>query len=117
MTRETERILVTGGASGIGRAIAEEAAHRGWDVVVLDRRPSPVGTTVLADLADTDSTAAALESVLAGGAVTRLVNNVGAVFPSPLEEQTLDQVDAAYALNLRSAVQCTQASAPASAGS
>ncbi len=112
MTRETERILVTGGASGIGRAIAEEAAHRGWDVVVLDRRPSPVGTTVLADLADTDSTAAALESVLAGGAVTRLVNNVGAVFPSPLEEQTLDQVDAAYALNLRSAVQCTQALLP-----
>lgn len=112
MTRETERILVTGGASGIGRAIAEEAAHRGWDVVILDRRPSPVGTTVLADLADTDSTAAALESVLAGGAVTRLVNNVGAVFPSPLEEQTLDQVDAAYALNLRSAVQCTQALLP-----
>lgn len=112
MTSETERILVTGGASGIGRAIAEEAVHRGWDVVVLDRQPSPVGTSVLADLADTDSTAAALESVLTGGTVTRLVNNVGAVFPSPLEEQTLGEVDAAYALNLRSAVQCTQALLP-----
>jgi NAD(P)-dependent dehydrogenase (short-subunit alcohol dehydrogenase family) len=32
-----ERILITGGASGIGRAIAENGAANGWDVVVLDR--------------------------------------------------------------------------------
>jgi NAD(P)-dependent dehydrogenase (short-subunit alcohol dehydrogenase family) len=37
-----------------------------------------------------------------------LVNNVGAVFPAPLREQTLDQLDQSHALNLRCAVQCTQ---------
>lgn len=103
---------MTGGASGIGRAIAEEGLARGWDVVVVDRDPAPVGKAVLADLADTGSTAAALEEALADGPVTRLVNNVGAVFPGPVQEQSLDQVDAAYALNLRCAVQCTQAVLP-----
>ncbi|RZL76823.1 MAG: SDR family oxidoreductase [Rhodococcus sp. (in: high G+C Gram-positive bacteria)] len=107
-----ERLLVTGGASGIGRAIAEEGVARGWDIVVIDRDASPVGKSVLADLADTASTATALEEVLADGPVTRLVNNVGAVFPGPLREQTLAEMDAAFALNLRCAVQCTQALLP-----
>ncbi|MDT2006771.1 SDR family oxidoreductase [Rhodococcus opacus] len=108
----SERLLVTGGASGIGRAIAEEGMARGWDVAVIDRDPSPIGKCVLADLADTASTATALEEVLANGPVTRLVNNVGAVFPGPLREQTLAEMDAAFALNLRCAVQCTQALLP-----
>lgn len=103
---------MTGGASGIGRAIAEEGLTRGWDVVVVDRDPAPVGKAVIADLSDIASTAAALDEALAGGPVTRLVNNVGAVFPGPVQEQSLAQVDAAYALNLRCAVQCTQALLP-----
>jgi len=107
-----ERLLVTGGAAGIGRAVAEEGLAHGWDVIVVDRDPSPVGTGVLADLSDTASTAAALEDALSHGPVTRLVNNVGAVFPAPLPEQTLAELDAAYALNLRCAVQCTQAVLP-----
>ena len=106
------RLLVTGGAHGIGRAIAELGASRGWDVVVIDRDPAVVGHGITADLADPAATAAALTQALAGGPVTRLVNNVGAVFPAPLEEQTLDQVDAAFGLNLRCAVQCTQALLP-----
>ncbi|MGC0373012.1 SDR family oxidoreductase [Streptomyces sp. SAI-229] len=106
------RLLVTGGASGIGRAIAEEGLSLGWDVVIIDRDKAPVGKAVTADLSDPDATAAALDAALADGPVTRLVNNVGAVFPHGLEEQTLAEVDAAYALNLRCAVQCTQAVLP-----
>ncbi|KAA0086676.1 SDR family oxidoreductase [Mycolicibacterium sp. P9-64] len=109
---ETQRMLVTGGAAGIGRAIVEEGIDRGWDVVVLDREPSPVGTGVLADLSDPDSTSRALDEALKSGPITRLVNNVGAVFPNALPNQTLGQVDMAYALNLRCAVQCTQALLP-----
>jgi 3-oxoacyl-[acyl-carrier protein] reductase len=112
LDRLPQRLLVTGGASGIGRAVAEFGIARGWDVVVVDRLPAPVGRSVLADLSDVGSTRAALEEVLADGPVTRLVNNVGAVFPAPLEEQSLDDVDRAYALNLRCAVQCTQALLP-----
>lgn len=108
----TGRLLVTGGAQGIGRAIAELGASRGWDVVVIDREPAPVGRSIPADLSDPAATAAALTEALAGGPITRLVNNVGAVFPAALEDQTLEQVDAAFGLNLRCAVQCTQALLP-----
>lgn len=113
----TARLLVTGGAQGIGRAIAELGTSRGWEVVVIDREPAPVGRSILADLADPAATAAALTEALAEGPVTRLVNNVGAVFPAALEDQTLEQVDAAFALNLRCAVQCTQALLPGMAAS
>jgi 3-oxoacyl-[acyl-carrier protein] reductase len=108
----SERLLVTGGAHGIGRAIVELGVSRGWDVVVIDRDAAPVGHGITADLADPGATAAALTGALAGGPITRLVNNVGAVFPAALEDQTLEQVDAAFGLNLRCAVQCTQALLP-----
>jgi len=105
----TERLLVTGGASGIGRAVARRGLDAGWDVVVLDRDPADVGRGVQVDLSDAAATASALTAVLDDGPITRLVNNVGAVFPARLEDQTLDQVHSSYELNLRTAVQCTQA--------
>ncbi|KFG72883.1 SDR family oxidoreductase [Streptomyces mutabilis] len=112
MTHTPERLLVTGGASGIGRSMAEEGAALGWDVAVIDRDKAHASQSVTADLADPDATASALDEVLARGPVTRLVNNVGAVFPNSLQEQTLAEVDAAYALNLRCAIQCAQAVLP-----
>jgi NAD(P)-dependent dehydrogenase (short-subunit alcohol dehydrogenase family) len=102
------RVLVTGGSSGIGAAIAERCRQDGLEVVVLDR----IGDGILADLSDTASTAQALEEALAGGPITSIVNNVGAVFPGSAEEQSLDELTRAWALNLRCAMQCTQALMP-----
>lgn len=107
-----QRLLVTGGASGIGRAIAELGVARGWEVAVIDRLEAPVGTSYVADLSDEAATAQALTEVLADGPVTRLVNNVGAVFPASLAETTLADLDRSHVLNLRTAVQCTQAVLP-----
>jgi 3-oxoacyl-[acyl-carrier protein] reductase len=108
----TDRLLVTGGASGIGRAIALHGLDQGWDVVIIDRAASDAGRSVIADLSDPVSTGAALEQALADGPITRLVNNVGAVFPAAIDEQTLGELDASHALNLRCAVQCAQAVLP-----
>lgn len=107
--RTHRRVLVTGGASGIGAAIAERCRADDLEVVVIDR----AGEGIRADLSDADSTAAALEEALTGGPITSIVNNVGAVFPGSAEEQTLDDLEAAWSLNLRSAMQCTQALIPA----
>lgn len=106
------RVLITGGAQGIGAAIAERCAADGYQVVVLDRLTNPHHQTIEVDLSDQDATAAALDQVLADGPITRLVNNVGAVFPASVTDQTLNQFDAAMTLNARSAMQCTQALLP-----
>ena len=104
-----ERVLVTGGANGIGAAIADRCRQDGYEPVILDRQGDGV---IPCDLSDPESTAAALERALADGPITRLVNNVGAVFPHSVQDQTLPEFDAAYALNLRSAFQCVQALLP-----
>lgn len=104
----TNRVLITGGAQGIGAAIADRCAADGYKVIVLDRLANPTHRTIEVDLTDRDATAAGLDQALADGPITRLVNNVGAVFPAAVTDQTLDQFDAAMTLNARSAMQCTQ---------
>lgn len=109
MPATAERVLVTGGAHGIGAAIAQRCAEDGYRPVVLDREGPDA---IHCDLADPESTRRALQTALADGPITRLVNNVGAVFPHTLEEQTLEEFNAAVALNLRCAFQCAQALLP-----
>lgn len=109
MPATAERVLITGGAHGIGAAIAQRCAEDGYLPVVLDREGPDA---IHCDLADPESTRRALQTALADGPITRLVNNVGAVFPHTLEEQTLEEFDAAVALNLRCAFQCAQALMP-----
>ena len=103
-----ERVLITGGASGIGRATAERCKADGYDVVVIDREKGGIE----ADLSKPEDTASALKEALRGGPITRLVNNVGVVRPGPVEEQTLEDLDLAVSLNLRCAIQCLQALLP-----
>lgn len=103
-----ERVLITGGASGIGRATAERCREDGYDPIVLDR----VGDGIRADLSSPDETARALEDALREGPITRLVNNVGVVRPGPVEEQSASDLDLVVSLNLRCALQCLQALLP-----
>ena len=107
-TQNPQRVLITGGASGIGAAIAERCRAEGFEPVVIDR----VGDGIRADLSDAADTERALREALAGGPITRLVNNVGIVVPADAENQTLAEFDLAVSLNLRCAFQCMQALLP-----
>ena len=107
-TQNAQRVLITGGASGIGAAIAERCRAEGYEPVVIDR----VGDGIRADLSDAADTERALREALAGGPITRLVNNVGIVVPADAESQTLAEFDLAVSLNLRCAFQCMQALLP-----
>lgn len=99
------RVLITGGAAGIGLATAERCRAEGYEPVVTDRD----GDGIRADLSDPAATAVALEQALAGGPIARLVDNVGIVRAGPVEEQSLADLDAVVSLDLRCSLQCVQA--------
>ncbi|MEO7262304.1 MAG: bifunctional aldolase/short-chain dehydrogenase [Jatrophihabitantaceae bacterium] len=93
--------FVTGGGSGIGRAIAHRLAAEGACVVVADRDEAAartvaeeigsadVAVAVTADVTDSAAVAGALRSaVLAFGGVDLVVNNAGLSISKPLLETT-----------------------------
>ncbi|AHK28325.1 3-oxoacyl-[acyl-carrier-protein] reductase [Rhodococcus opacus PD630] len=94
------RALVTGGASGIGRAIAEAYLAEGADVVIADvdeaaaqLTAKELGATaaVRVDVADEESVRAAYAgAVEALGRVDVLVNSAGILEESELADMSLD---------------------------
>ncbi|HSH40914.1 MAG TPA: SDR family oxidoreductase [Arenicellales bacterium] len=103
-----ERVLITGGAAGIGAACAERCRADGYEPVIIDRD----GDGIRADLSDPGETSEALKAALAAGPITRLVNNVGIVAPAAVEEQSLEELDLIMSINVRCALQCLQALLP-----
>ena len=105
----THRVLITGGSSGIGAAIAQRSLSEGHEVEIIDL----VGpAAVHADLSSMEETASALDQVLSRGPITRLINNVGYIRPAPISEVSFEDWDRTVQINLRSAVQCIQAVLP-----
>ncbi|MBA2357912.1 MAG: glucose 1-dehydrogenase [Actinobacteria bacterium] len=109
--------IVTGGGSGIGRAISRRFATEGAAVVVADligERAEEVaveigGTAVQADVTVAADVARLVESA---GRVDVLVNNAGGGMADDLLEITEEQWDADVNLNLKSAFLCSKALLP-----
>jgi NAD(P)-dependent dehydrogenase (short-subunit alcohol dehydrogenase family) len=110
MTESPRRVLVTGGASGLGRAIAAAFRAAGADVVIGDVNAdaasavaAEIGATALAlDIGDEASVLAAAEHIADAGGLDVLVNNAGIVAGGgTLQEVPVDVVDAALRVNVR----------------
>jgi len=99
------RALVTGAASGIGRAIAGRLVADGWSVLAVDLQPDPdgPGDPFAADLATRAGNRAAVEAAAERfGGIDAVVANAGFQHVSPVEEFDEDRWDALVAVLLTS---------------
>jgi NAD(P)-dependent dehydrogenase (short-subunit alcohol dehydrogenase family) len=118
-----QRVLVTAGASGIGRAIADCFLEAGADVLICDVDPTFLAEArssdhrlrgELCDVADPSQVEKLFEQIAEfWGGLEVLVNNAGIGGPNaPLEEVTYDEWDRSMQVNLSGAFHCIKQAAP-----
>ncbi|SIQ36100.1 NADP-dependent 3-hydroxy acid dehydrogenase YdfG [Rhizobium sp. RU35A] len=116
--------LVTGGGTGVGRAIARALAAAGYQVVISGRRREVLEKAaaelaaetsgqvhaLAADVGDPQSVRALFDAIeQTFGRLDLLVNNAGVSAPGvPMEELTFEQWNAVVSANLTGAFLCTQ---------
>ncbi|WNM33384.1 SDR family oxidoreductase [Streptomyces sp. Li-HN-5-11] len=110
------RALVTGGASGIGRATAELLAGRGAEVAVIDLDPSGVEdplVPVRADVTDdTEVRAAVAEAAERLDGIDILVNNAGIGAVGTVEDNPDEQWHRVLDVNVLGIVRASRAALP-----
>lgn len=125
MTRKLsgKTALITGGARGIGAAIAEAFASEGADVAILDLRQEAAEAAaaglqaykvrtlaVSGDVSKEQDVTEAVNAVLDGfGRIDILVNNAGIDTTSVVADMPTRMWDEMIAVNLRSVFLCTRA--------
>ena len=118
-----KRILITGGGTGIGRAMAERFLQLGATVYICGRRAEVVEQTARelsastggtiegfkCDVRYTEDVEPLIEKVWAGGPLDVLVNNAAGNFLSKTEELSEHAFDAVIGIVLKGAINMTLA--------
>lgn len=124
MGMEGKIAIVTGGSRGIGRAISEELANRGANIIVADIQEELAKTTaqeitdstgresigVYVDVADLESAKAMVDHVKEQfGRVDILVNNAGVTRDNLIMRMSEEDWDMVLNVNLKGAFSCSKA--------
>jgi NAD(P)-dependent dehydrogenase (short-subunit alcohol dehydrogenase family) len=112
MMGETRAIFITGGGSGIGRAVARLFASRGWRVGIADVNtaglaetlsmlPAGMGESYVMDVRDRAAWTTNLDAFTraSGGRLDVLFNNAGIGTGGPLAEASFEDLDRTVAIN------------------
>lgn len=118
-------IFITGGGSGIGRAVARLFGERGWFVGIADINEQGMQDTLglieggfkyahRLDVRDREGwdTALAAFHTAAGARIDAVINNAGIGTGGPLAELSKDEIDACLDINLRGVLYGAQAAYP-----
>jgi NAD(P)-dependent dehydrogenase (short-subunit alcohol dehydrogenase family) len=114
MTKRSPVVLVTGVSSGIGRAVADAFAAKGFEVFGTSRNPrntEPIAGVELIqlDVTDDESVAAAVSTVVQrAGRIDILVNNAGAGVFGAAEESSTAQAQQLFDTNFFGLVRLTR---------
>ncbi|MEN8673215.1 SDR family NAD(P)-dependent oxidoreductase [Nocardioides sp.] len=113
--------VVTGGARGLGVAIAQLLAERGHHLLLVDRDPAVADTaeelsregceasSVVADLTEDAGVGAVVDAVRRRGGLDVLVNNAGITRDARLSKMDVDDFAAVVDVNLIAPMRLTQA--------
>lgn len=118
-----QRALITGGASGIGLAVAEKFQAEGARVAICDaseialadaNKRFPEFLCIKADVSNEDAVSAMFDELQARfGGLEILVNNAGIAGPTaPLEDIDSATWDAVFAVNVKGTYLCTRKAIP-----
>jgi NAD(P)-dependent dehydrogenase (short-subunit alcohol dehydrogenase family) len=118
-----KRILITGGGSGLGAAMAMRFAELGASLVLCGRRESVLQNTAeqiraktgakvepwVCDLRQADAVEAMFEQIWSSGPLDVLINNAAATFLAQTEKLSARAADAILSTTLHGALYCTLA--------
>jgi NAD(P)-dependent dehydrogenase (short-subunit alcohol dehydrogenase family) len=118
---DAQRIIVTGGASGIGAASAERMVAEGAAVAIVDRDGNGAAAVaerlgaqaIRADVADTAALGAAVDEAAESlGGLTAIFNNAGIGNLKPLHSYTEKEWDLLVGVNLKATWNGIRAAVP-----
>ena len=108
------RAIVTGGASGIGAAVAETLRGSGARVIVFDRDVTAGEDAIQVDVTDAAGVSAAVADAVARlGGLDVLVNNAGIGAAGTVEDNSDEEWHRVYDVNVVGMVRMSRAALPA----
>jgi NAD(P)-dependent dehydrogenase (short-subunit alcohol dehydrogenase family) len=109
---DNQRAIVTGAASGIGRAIAALFADAGAHVTRLDLSPIPGDPdSITCDVSDETSVNAAFTTIASRGPIDILINSAGVSHIGTVLSTTPADFDRLFRINVRGTYLCMAAAA------
>jgi NAD(P)-dependent dehydrogenase (short-subunit alcohol dehydrogenase family) len=105
--------VITGGASGIGAAIADRLAAEGATIAVFDVAPSPAHPSFTVDVSDDASVRAAIDAVAERfGGIDVVINNAGIGAQGTVEAATDEEWLRVLDVNVVGTARVTRAALP-----